>query len=91
MKQVNVLMEEPLLEHLEKLSQVISLLCGKKITISDIVRKSVIEYSKYGQVVIESGLSKNHQIEITMKPATADGWKDLPNDELMRKITMENW
>jgi hypothetical protein len=38
MKQVNVLMDEGLLEHIEKLTQLISLGNSKKITISDIIR-----------------------------------------------------
>jgi hypothetical protein len=67
MKQVNVLMEESLLEHLERLSQMISLFCDKKITVSDIVRKSVVKYSKYKQVVIESKLLENKKFEIEVK------------------------
>ncbi|MCK9459673.1 MAG: hypothetical protein M0R80_08545 [Proteobacteria bacterium] len=91
MKQVNVLMEESLLEHLEKLSQIISMLCGKKITVSDVVRKSVVEYSKFGKVVIKSKVTEGQKLEINLLPATEDGWNSLPNDELMRKICMEEW
>ncbi len=80
MKQVNVLMEEELFEHLEKLSQVISLLASKKVTVSDVVRKSVTEYSKYKKVVIET-TTKNQQLETTIKPLTPDGFNTLPNDE----------
>lgn len=90
MKQVNVLMEEELLEHLEKLSQMISLLAQKKVTVSDVVRKSVTEYSKYKMVVIET-TTKDQQLEINIKPATPDGYDTLPNDELMRKICKEEW
>ncbi len=89
MKQVNVLMDELLLEHLEKLSQLTSLLANKKVTVSDIVRKSVIDYTKYGQVTIESNLSEDQKIQINVKP-TSD-WDELPNDELMRKLCRENW
>ena len=90
MKQVNVLMDEELLEHLEKLSQMISLLTGKKITVSDVVRKSVIEYTKYGLVVVESQLTENQQLQINLKPAMFST-TDFPNDELMRKLCAENW
>lgn len=87
-KQVNVLMEESLLEHMEKLANVVSLLCSKKITISDIVRKSVIDYSRYGKVSIESAISKDHKMEVVIKPVING---DHTNDELMRKICAEDW
>lgn len=90
MKQVNVLMEEELLNHLEKLSQVISLLTNKKITVSDVVRKSVNNYSKYKKVIIESD-AKNSGMEINIKPATPEDYKDLPNDKLMQQIISEEW
>jgi hypothetical protein len=90
MKQVNVLMEEELLEHLDKLSQMISLLANKKITVSDVVRKSVAEYSKYKEVTIET-TTNGQKIEMNVRPATPDGYNNLPNDELMRKICMEEW
>jgi hypothetical protein len=76
MKQVNVLMDEMLLEHVEKIAQIISLLCGKKVTTSDVVRQAVIEYSKYGQVIIESKLSKDQILEINCKLSTLEGEND---------------
>lgn len=90
MKQVNVLMEEELLNHLEKLSQVISLLTNKKITVSDVVRKSVMNYSKYKKVIIESD-AKSSGLQINIKPATPEDYKDLPNDKLMQQIINEEW
>ena len=90
MKQVNVLMEEELFEHLEKLSRAISLLTQKKITISDVVRKSVKEYSKYKKVVIET-ITQDQQLKINIKPATPDDYDTLPNDELIRQICKDEW
>lgn len=88
MKQVNVLMDESLLDHVEKLSQLVSLLNGKKITVSDMVRRAVINYTKHGHVVLESYPS-NNGMQINVKSVGDDD--ELPNDELMRKLCKEEW
>lgn len=59
MKQVNVLMDEKVLEHLEKFAQMTSLLFGSKVTTSDIIRWAVEDYSKYGQFMMEAKLLNN--------------------------------
>ena len=104
MKQVNVLMEEDLVSHLEKLAQVISLGYHKKVTVSDIVRKSVTDYTKFGEVWIDmksfDGLTDADKAEpkewrIDIKPTEWKKDKDgnylLPNDELMRKLYEVQW
>ena len=67
MKQVNVLMKEALLGHIEKIAQATSLLFGLKVTVSDIVRWSVEDYSKYGQVDIKVKLSNENRLIADIK------------------------
>lgn len=86
MKQVNVLMEEDLLNHLEKLSKLISLMTNKKISISDVIRKSVINYSKYKKVIIEPDV-KNSSLQINIKSL----FENDDNDDLIKEIVCENW
>ena len=99
MKQVNVLMDEDLLSHLEKISQMVSMF-GNKITTSDIVRKATIDYSLYGQVEIESKL-ENNEIKINVNninfnkekdlKETPDGFTNMPSDIFTRRIMTEVW
>ena len=62
MKQVNILMNEELLEHLEKFAQFLSLKTNKKITLSDVIRDAVEEYAKYEEIVIHSQRSENDDL-----------------------------
>lgn len=66
-----------------------SLLSGKNITISDIVVKSIIEYSKYGEVIIESKITEG-QNHFNVRPVNESDEK-YPSDVLMRKICKEQW
>ena len=83
MKQVNVLMEEQLLAHIAKLSQMVSLFSKKRVTTSDIIRKAVVDYSRYGDVVIESELSDDNKIKIGVSSLKCSPSLD---DGLLKKI-----
>lgn len=70
-----------------------SLLSGKNITISDIVVKSIIEYSKYGEIIIESKITEgqNHFNVRPVKEPVNESDEEYPGDVLMRKICKEQW
>lgn len=83
--QVNVLMDEQLLQHLEKLSATMSILKNKKITVSDIVRKSIVGYTQYGDTVIECKEPQGDKIEMYIKSLSKK------ESGLIKKLFDEEW
>ena len=68
MKQVNVLMEDDLFEHLRKFSQLLSFTDNEKITVSEVVRRAVAEYSNYKKMNIQSQVLDGGRITINVFP-----------------------
>lgn len=48
MKQINVLLEEGLSDHVEKWAMLESANCGRRVTVSDVVRQALKGYTNYG-------------------------------------------
>jgi hypothetical protein len=94
MKTVDLLIEDKLLEHVDKIAQIVSILAGKKVTVGDVIEKSIKDYTKYGEslIKVENNSQKGLNFNIYKTTESKEKENNPPlNHELFHKLCAEEW
>ena len=91
MKEIKIVIMDDLYDHLEKVSQMVSVLQLKDISIPVLVAKTVSDYCKFGLVDIDFSVDGEEIVVETRSTTIKDCDICPPNVELEEKLGFIDW